>query len=472
MDTPAQNHAGLLVVISLSGFLTGFDYTALNIAIPKLGQEFQSTYSITSWVLLAYALIFTSFAMPASNLIQLFGARKLLMVGFLIYAVGSACCALAPGIISLALFRALQGVGGVILFVSGPAIVRLHMGEDARGRGYGFAALAPTIGIFSGPALGAFILSELSWRWIFVVNLPICLIGVTIVALMPQLRESKPVEKQFDIVGSLLLLSGLGLLVFALNRGTELGWSSHYILAAFSISASCLVVFTSWELRSARASFDVRLLKVAVFRYGAFAIFLYLFLYGGLSFSIPIFLNQIKGVDIATVGWIMSMQPVTILATTFAVGTIAAVLSSGWRAGIGVALMVASMAVALQGHRAAGLWLVSLVLITLGLAQTLFLPAMLERTLEPISRERAAHAAGVLTTLRTMGQLFGVVVFETILSNQVGVNNAQVTLTHGDHSSFLHIFWLAMFIAVLAGICVFAQNRGHPKPLSPEPEHQ
>ena len=301
METPAQNHAGLLVIITLSGFLTGFDYTALNIAIPTLGQEFQSTYSTTSWVLLAYALIFTSFAMPAGNLIRLFGARKLLMIGFLIYAVGSACCALAPGIIPLALFRALQGVGGVILFVSGPALVRLHMGEDARGRGYGIAALAPTIGIFSGPALGAFILSELSWRWIFVVNLPICLVGIAIVALMPQLRATNPIEKQFDIAGSLLLLCGLGLLVFALNRGTELGWGSSYILAAFAISAGSMVAFAFWELRSARAAFDVQLLKIAVFRYGAFAIFLYLFLYGGLSFTFPIFLNQIKDVDIATV---------------------------------------------------------------------------------------------------------------------------------------------------------------------------
>ncbi|WP_372575094.1 MFS transporter [Ruegeria jejuensis] len=457
-----------MAVISLSGFLTGFDYTALTIAIPKLGQEFQSTYSITSWVLLAYALIFASFAMPAGNLIRIFGGRKLLMAGFLIYAVSSVCCTLAPGILSLALFRALQAIGGVILFVSGPALVRLHMGEDARGLGYGIAALAPTIGIFSGPALGALILSELSWRWIFVVNLPVCLVGISIVALMSPLRASNVGKKQFDIPGSLMLLSGLGLLVFALNRGTELGWASHYILIAFAISAINLVVFAVWELRSARAAFELRLLKVAVFRNGAFAIFLYLFLYGGLSFSFPIFLNQIKDVDIATVGWIMSVQPMTILATTFGVGTIAAVLSSGWRAGIGVALIVASMALALQDHRATGLWLVSLVLFALGLAQTLFLPAMLERSLEPIKQERAAQATGVLTTLRTMGQLFGVVVFETILSSRVGADNTQVTPTHGDHLSFLSLFWLAMLVALLAGVCVLAQNVGRPKSLSPE----
>ena len=302
------------------------------------------------------------------------------------------------------------------------------------------------------------------------VNLPICLVGIAIVALMPQLRATNPIEKQFDIAGSLLLLCGLGLLVFALNRGTELGWGSSYILAAFAISAGSMVAFAFWELRSARAAFDVQLLKIAVFRYGAFAIFLYLFLYGGLSFTFPIFLNQIKDVDIATVGWVMSVQPVTVLATTFAIGTIAAVLSSGWRAGLGVALMVASMMLALQDHRVTGLWLVSLVLFALGLAQALFLPAMLERTLEPIKKERAAQATGVLTTLRTMGQLFGVVVFETILSSRVGTNNAQVTPTHGDHFSFLSIFWLAMFIALLAGACVFAQNRGFPKSLSRTPE--
>lgn len=460
MENNAKQHKALLVVISLSGFLTGFDYTALNIAIPELAHGFQSTYSITSWVLLAYALVFTAFAMPAGNLIGLFGARRLLTTGFLIYAIGSILCVFATGILPLIGFRIIQGIGGVILFVSGPALVRLHMGHETRGFGYSIAALAPTIGIFSGPALGSFILSEFGWRWIFALNMPICVAGIVIVASISGIRAPRRAPKRhIDTLGSLLLFGGLGALVLALNQGTELGWTSHLILIAFGIAICCLSAFITWELYSPQAAFDLRLLTNAVFCFGALAVFLYLLMYGGLNFSFPIYLNQIKDLSIATTGRVMAFQPLTILGMTFAVGAISGVLSSRKRIGLGVSLMLVSMTLALQDDRATGLWLMVLVFITMGMAQSFFLPAVLEITLEAVAEDRAAQASGVLTTLRAMGQMLGVVVFETVLSNQVGINNAEVTPTQDDHNSFLRIFWLAAFVPLFIAACAFAQTR-------------
>lgn len=443
-------NALLLTTISLSGFLTGFDYTALNVAIPSLTQLFHSTYSITSWVLLAYALVFVALAMPVGNLIGIFGAKRLLGIGFGIYAVGSICCALAPGINWLVVFRALQAVGGAILFVSGPALVRMHLPEDERGRGYGVAALAPTIGIFAGPALGAFILSEFGWRWIFVINLPVCALGFYLVRLMPFKTPTTKPKVVFDIPGSVLLFVGLISAVFAINQGTELGWTSSLILSAFGIAAVCLSVFVIWELGNKNAAMDLRILANPRFRAGAIAIFLYLFLYGGLNFSLPIFLSQVKGLSINSVGSVIAIQPLTILIITVFIGLVAKLLPIGTRNFMGSSLLIVALVLALQDQLTSGIWLMMVVLVLMGAGQALYMPALLQLTLEPVEHTRAAQANGILTTLRTLGQLVGVVSFETMMSGSAGANNVQISQAIGDHSAFRSLFWFALGLSVAA----------------------
>ncbi|MEM8562494.1 MAG: MFS transporter [Pseudomonadota bacterium] len=451
-DIRLTKKSTLLVVISLSGFLTGFDYTALNVAIPELSQLFHSSYSITSWVLLAYALVFVSFSMPAGNLMTLFGVRALLYVGFAVYAIGSVLCGIAPNIYILIAARALQAIGGAILFVSGPALVRTQLPKQDRGHGYGVAALAPTIGVFAGPALGALVITELGWRWIFAINLPVCALGILLINGLESTSNRHAAEKQkLDVPGALLLFVALVCFVLAVNQGTELGWTNPIILAMCCLSAVCITGFIYWELNSEDASMDIRLLLERPFLIGSLAVFLFLMLYGGLNFSMPIFLNQIKGLATGSVGLVMAIQPMVVLIMTLFAGWLAKAIAVDARAKMGFALLLIALLLALEDHLTTGILLIACVLFLFGLGQSLFLASTIEMTLEQIDEGRAARANGLLSTLRTLGQLIGVVMFETLLSESVGANNIQVTPTQGDHYDFRSIFWFALSVSVMAG---------------------
>lgn len=453
--------ARLLWVISLSGFLTGFDYTALNIAMPTLASEFQTTYSMVSWVLLAYALVFVAGALPAANLMRIYGVRRILMFGFVIYGLGSLCCILAPSLVLLSLSRAVQAIGGTVLFVAGPALIRMQFPKGLRGRGYGVAALAPTIGLCLGPALGGLIVAELGWRWIFVVNLPVCVLGILFLPMRLKPNEQNPGEGQLDIAGSALLFAALIAFVFAINQGTEMGWTSSYILAAFAFAAFGLTAFVIRELHSPSAAMDLRLFAQPEFRYGAMALFLLLFLIGGLGFCLPIFLEVIKDVSTKTSGAIMSVQPVVIVGLSMFSAAIAAWRSPSIRGQLGALVIVAALGLAMAGTFSAGVWLIVFALFGIGFGFAFCLPSVIQMTLDPIAPERATQVSGMLTTARTLGQLTGIVGFETVLSGYVGVNSHDISMAPHETGAFRVVFGIGMAVTATALLVIHAQGRNY-----------
>jgi EmrB/QacA subfamily drug resistance transporter len=453
--------AKLLWVISLSGFLTGFDYTALNIAMPTLASEFQATYSQVSWVLLAYALIFVAGAMPASNLMRAYGTRRVLMLGFVVYGVGSLCCIWAPTLLLLSMSRAVQAVGGTVLFVAGPALIRMQFPEGLRGRGYGVAALAPTIGLCLGPALGGLIVAELGWRWIFVVNLPVCVLGILFLLTGLKFNEQELGKGPLDIPGSVLFFATMIAFVFAINQGTEMGWASPLILATFSCSALGLTALVVRELHSPSAAMDLRLLAQPEFRHGALALFLLLFLIGGLGFCLPIFLEVIKGVSTKISGVILSVQPVVIVGLSMLSGAIAAWKGPNVRGILGSFVIMAALGLAMADTFSTGVWLIALALFGVGIGFALCLPSVIQMTLDPIAPARATQANGMLTTARTLGQLTGIVGFETVLSGYVGVNSHDISAAPDETGAFRVVFGIALGVTAAALFAIHLQSRNY-----------
>ena len=248
-----------LALVCTAAFMLLLDITVVGVALPSIQRELRASLPDLQWVSAAYALVLAVLLLPAATLGDRLGRRRLFLVGMVVFTVGSLACALATTAMQLELFRAVQGVGGAVLFATATPLLRAEFSGAALARALG--AFGATLGGASavGPLVGGVLTDTFGWRFIFFVNLPI---GVAAVAGgVARLRESRnPAGGWPDWVGTALITVALTALMFALIRGNALGWASHAILALFATAAVALSGFVIYELRIAAAPMaDLRL---------------------------------------------------------------------------------------------------------------------------------------------------------------------------------------------------------------------
>src|SRR4051794_5095844 len=262
-----------LVLVCTAVFMLLLDITVVSVALPSIQRELHASLADLQWVSAAYALVLAVLLLPAATTGDRLGRRRLFLIGLVIFTAGSLACALAPTALALQLFRALQGVGGAVLFATATPLLRVEFSGVALARALG--AFGATLGAASavGPLVGGVLTDTLGWRFIFFVNLPI---GVAAFAGgMARLRESRdPTGGRADWVGTGLITGALTALMFALIRGNALGWASPAIVALFTIAAVAFAGFVIYELRVAAAPMaDLRLFRRRSFAATGFVAF-------------------------------------------------------------------------------------------------------------------------------------------------------------------------------------------------------
>src|SRR5689334_21535370 len=214
-----------LLLVCTAAFMLQLDITVVGVALPSIQRDLHASLPDLQWVSAAYALVLAVLLLPAATIGDRLGRRRLFLVGLVIFTIGSLACALAVTAVQLELFRALQGVGGAVLFATGTPLLRAE---------FSGAALARALGVFGatlggataiGPLAGGLLTDTLGWRSIFFINLPI---GVAAFVAGPaRLRESRdPAGGRADWPGTVLIAGALTALMFALIRGNRLRWAS------------------------------------------------------------------------------------------------------------------------------------------------------------------------------------------------------------------------------------------------------
>ena len=301
----------VLAACVLGSSMAFIDSSVVNVALPKMESELETTLAYMTWVINAYTLCMSALLLIGGAAADQIGRRRIFIIGITIFAIASIGCGLAPNVQVLILARAVQGVGAALLIPCSLAIIGAAFSEKERGAAIGVWSGASAIAAGSAPLMGGLLVDHVSWRAIFLIN-PLIALPTILIALrhVPESVDTEA-KKGLDGPGAALAFFGLGLLVFGLIAASDRGWSSPLVLGSILLGVVLLIVFVAAERRS-----PTPMMPLSVFRSLTFSgvNILTLLLYGALGgtmFFLPFLLIQVHGYTATDAG--ASFLPFTII---------------------------------------------------------------------------------------------------------------------------------------------------------------
>ena len=408
-----------LALVCTAAFMLLLDITIVGVALPSIQRDLGASLPDLQWVSAANALVLAVLLLPAATLGDRLGRRRLFLGGMVVFTVGSLACALSMTALQLELFRALQGVGGAVLFATATPLLRAEFTGPGLARALG--AFGATLGGASaiGPLVGGVLTDTLGWRFIFFVNLPI---GVAALAGgVARLRESRnPAGGRADWVGTALITLALTTLMFALIRGNTMGWASPAILTLLATAAAAFAAFVAYELRIAAAPMaDLRLFRRRSFAVTGFVAFAISATVIGMISYLSLYLQNTLGYSPVQGG--LRLLPMFLASFAVALLTGRLIGTVAMRVLLGGAMAAAAVGLASMAHLTANsTWLMlvpGLILAGAGLGVTS--TALASAALAAVEPARAGMAAGLTNTLRQVGTATGVAVLGALYASRV-----------------------------------------------------
>jgi EmrB/QacA subfamily drug resistance transporter len=407
-----------LCAVCLGTFMLLLDITVINVALPDIQQMLHSSFSGLQWVVDAYSLTLAALLLPAGSLADLYGRRKLYIIGLAIFTIASALCGGATSILMLQLSRGLQGVGGAIMFaVSLALLADAFRGKD-RGVAFGVWGAITGLAVAIGPLLGGALTTGLSWRWIFFINLPIGVIAVIITVIRVAESRVKGAHRP-DIPGFIVFTLALSSLVYALIQSNESSFSDARVIGCLAGAAALLVIFIVLESRLANPLFDLQLFRLPTFSGGAVAAF-------GISASVfslllylVLYLQDVLGYSAFDTGLRLLIISGGIMLTTPIAGRLSSRVPVRWL--IGPGLLLAGVGLLLMRGLDANSGWTHLIpgMIISGAGVGMVNPPLASTAVGVVRPDRAGMASGINSTFRQVGIATGIALLGTLFSNKV-----------------------------------------------------
>jgi EmrB/QacA subfamily drug resistance transporter len=276
--------------------MTVVDSTIIYTALPSVARDFHETLDSSQWVTLSY-LLSLAVMVPSSGWIgDRFGTRRTYLSALVLFTAASIGCGLAGSLLQLVAFRVVQGIGGGLMVPVGQAMLFRTFPAQRRAKAAGIVALGTSLGPATGPVLGGVLVTTLSWRWCFFVNVPLGII-VLVVGLLYLGEHREPAAGRLDVPGFLLAGSGLALCLYALSESPNLGWSSPTVIGTGAGGLLALILLISVELRTPMPMLNLRLLRNRIFRATSIVFTLSQCCYTGYLFLMPEFLQEARGLS-------------------------------------------------------------------------------------------------------------------------------------------------------------------------------
>ncbi len=439
----------VMVAIAMGIFLGTVDGSIVNAALPTLVDELGTTFTAIQWVVLGYLLTLATLTLGIGRLGDMMGKKPIYTAGFALFTVGSTLCGLAPSVGFLIAFRIVQGLGAAMIFALGFAILTEAFPPNERGKALGIGGSIVSVGIAIGPALGGFIIDAASWHWIFLVNLPIGILGVwTARRFIPAIVP--PGGQRFDFVGAAVFLVVLLSLMLGLTFAQDLGFSHGLVVALLVVFAVSTVVFIAVERRVPQPMVDLTLFRNRLLSVNLVTGWASFIAIAGFLVLMPFYLQEVLGYDTRTMGVLLAVASVALGVSAPFSGILSDKVGPRPVLVLGLAVLVAGyLGLATLDVSTSGLRYVLLTL-PIGVGMGIFQSPNNSAVMGSVPPERLGVTSGMLTITRITGQITGIAVLATVWSTQVTAAGASGDPTQAAPA--LQVAGLQDTMLVVAGL--------------------
>ncbi len=441
----------VLVVSSLSAFLTPFVVSSVNIALPAIGKEFSLNAVLLSWVVTSYLIAATIFLVPFGRIADIYGRRKFYAWGILLFSLATLLGALSNSAFMLILSRVLQRITSAMIFGTGMAILTSVFPLWERGKAIGINVASTYLGLSLGPFIGGLLTHYFGWRSTFLAIVPLGLVAFVLVLWKVKGEWAEAEGEEFDLPGSLIYGAAVLIIMYGFSRlPAALGlWLVFAGMVGF-------IIFARWEMHVLNPVLDIRLFKDNVtFTFSNLAALINYSATYAVSFILSLYLQYIKGLNADHAGIIMVAQPVMQFLFSPLAGWLSDRIEPRLVASVGMTLTALGLLMLVTLNPATSLGFIVICLLLLGLGFALFSSPNTNAVMSSVEKKFYGVASGTLSTMRLVGQMLSMGILMMILVLFVG----RVQIVPKYFPAFLRstkaafsVFALLCFLGIFASL--------------------
>lgn len=433
-ETPQRNPWLVLVVLCTAVFMLLLDSTVVNVAQQKIKEGLNADLSQIQWVLDSYILTYAVLLLSFGRMGDVFGRKKLFILGMAIFTAASALCGASnwlghqigiAGATALILARVIQGVGGAFMMPQTLSLLTVVFPPEKRGAALGSWSGMVSLGAIIGPIIGGLIVTDYAWEWIFLINVPVGIAAIAAaIVIVPESVDPRA-STRLDWGG--LLLSGVGIfaLVYALIEAATKGWTSPEIVALLAVSVALLTAFVWWEGRAADPMMKLELFRLRNFWVGNVIGGTVAFGMLGIMFPLTLFLQAALGFSPIRAGLTTAPMSVVIMFVAPFAGRMTDRIGARWLLFSGMGLSAVGIVLMIGGISLETSWLTLLpALLVTGAGMGLTFAPMTTAAMQEVPPRIAGSASGILNTIRQTGQVLGIAVLGSVLQSRLGTHAA------------------------------------------------
>jgi EmrB/QacA subfamily drug resistance transporter len=457
-SSPTHPHKTLtLVAVCLGTFMLLVDLTIVVVALPAIRSAFHTSFSDIQWTIDAYSLSLAALLLPTGSLADILGRRRVFAAGLAVFTLGSLLCGIAGSGTELVIFRALQGIGGATIFATSLALLAQTFHGRERGVAFGIWGAVVTFAGALGPVLGGLLTTELSWRWIFFVNLPLGAIAI-LVTLAGVQEFRPPHSRRVDVSGATLFTFGLLALVYGLIESGRSGWGSTRVIVALALAVAALAAFPLLERARREPMFDLALLRKPTFVGGLLAAF---GINGSLYAMLLYFVLYLQnGLHESALGAGLRLVVITAgsMITAIPAGRLSERIPVRWLIAPGLILIGVGLLL-MRGIGPGSSWThLILGFAVAGAGSGLVNPPLASTAVGVVAPKDAGMASGINTTFRQIGIATSIAALGSIFASRMrGATGATLTAHYANSLNLLLL--ITAIVALVAGALAFGLIR-------------
>lgn len=444
----------VLSATSLGAFLFTINISIVNLALPLITTYYQAPLSSVEWVSLIYLLLMSSLMLTFGRLGDLYGHKPIYVGSIAVFTLGAVFCIFAPSILTLIAARGLQSIGAGMAMAVVQAIIADNFPATSRGRAIGINAIFVSLGLAAGPSFGGLLLSYCDWRIIFIINVPLGIIGTLWTYwVLPAKKGSSQI---LDIPGASFLFVTLMCALLYMTHGQEWGWVSPFALVLLALSCLSFIFFIRRELTFTHPMVKLALFKNRLFTASNIAAVLNYTTQYIVTFLMPFYLLNIIKLSSDDAGLVMATFPVAMMLVSPFSGVISDKIGAQLPASIGMGLIAVSSLILSSVTPADSLFPVVFGLILAGAGTALFVVPNNDAIMGSVPQEQIGLASGMIATMRSIGQALGIAVCGAVFSSRLAYYVVALGTAHDTGSALYEdqIFTLAQHDTYLVALVI------------------